>query len=472
MNIELTEIRRSLRSRWTGWWLVGALAATGLEAADPDPDVRRDPTVEAVARVMPSVVNIATEELVPVNDPFGDLLQEFFAPDRRPRRSRPLYSVGSGVIVDEEIDADGQVVAYVLTNDHVVRRANRVWIKLTGEAGGKEYEAEVVRGTSRTDVALLRIKAEPGERFQAVRFGADDDLLLGETVVALGNPFGLGGSVSRGILSSKSRRPPVENVPLDLEDWLQTDAAINPGNSGGPLINLRGELIGLNVAMFRQGQGIGFAIPIKRVTAALSDIVAAELNQFWFGARVRAGSPPAISSVEPGSPAERAGLQPGDLIVSANGRRPEGYLQFIRTLGDAGDREDVALVVERGGQRVDAKVRLVKESTVFNAASIRQKIGLSLQEITPDLAAQFDLFTRQGLLVAAVDRDSAAEAAGFRRGQIVQGIDGGAVDDVVSAAKVLYGRRKGDKVSLQILVHLRRGNYVFQRPQKVELTVR
>src|SRR4029434_6740283 len=123
-----------------------------------------------------------------------------------------------------------------------------------------------------SDVALLKIRSRDNEKFTAVRFAADDDLLLGETVLALGNPYGLGGSVSRGILSSKSRRPPLENEPLEVEDWLQTDAAINPGNGGGPLVNLRGELIGVNVAVYREGQGIGFAIPVRRVSAALGEM--------------------------------------------------------------------------------------------------------------------------------------------------------------------------------------------------------
>src|SRR5438093_2581489 len=168
----------------------------------------------------------------------------------------------------------------VLTNYHVVARARRIWIKL---ADGREFEAEPIVGTSFTDLALLRIIAKPGQKFTSVKFAADDDLLLGETVLALGNPFGLGGTVTKGILSSKSRRPPTDVEPLDVQDWLQTDAAINPGNSGGPLINLRGELIGINVAV-GQGQGIGFAIPVRRVSEALSEIYRPEImHGNWLG---------------------------------------------------------------------------------------------------------------------------------------------------------------------------------------------
>ena len=194
---------------------------------------------------------------------------------------------------------------FVLTNVHVVEDANEIWVRV----GDRIIAADIVTGTRKSDVALLKLRAKPGEKFRAAKFAADDDLLLGETVLALGNPFGLGGSISRGILSSKSRRPSEnQSGQLEVPDWLQTDAAINPGNSGGPLINLRGELIGINVAMLREGHGIGFAIPIKRVSEALSEIFTPEeLAHLWFGARVKAGARPlVITDVTPGSPADRA----------------------------------------------------------------------------------------------------------------------------------------------------------------------
>ncbi len=253
--------------------LGGVLAAMPLDGAEPD--ARRDATVEAVEQVMPSVVNIATETIVEYNDPFEQMLREFWGPYYRRRQPNTQYSLGSGVIIDED--------GYVLTNLHVVRRASKVWVKL---ADGREFEAEpTIVVNLRIDVAVLKLKTKEGERFKAVKFAKDDDLLLGETVLALGNPFGLGGSVSRGILSSKNRRPAIEGEPLDVADWLQTDAAINPGSSGGPLINLKGELIGLNVAIYREGHGIGFAVPIKQVTEALSEIFAPEETKtMWFGA--------------------------------------------------------------------------------------------------------------------------------------------------------------------------------------------
>lgn len=442
--------------------LAFALTISRATAADADP--RRDATVETVARVMPSVVNIATETLVEVRDPFEELLREYWGPYYRRRPPMATYSLGSGVIIDE--------AGYVITNDHVVRRANRVTVTLAQEGGGKEYEAEVVRGTSRSDVALLKLKAQPGEKFHAAAFAADDDLLLGETVLALGNPFGLGGSVSRGILSSKSRRPPVEGTELAIEDWLQTDAAINPGNSGGPLINLRGEVVGLSVAVFREGQGIGFAIPIKRVTAALAEIFSPELNQLWFGARLRPGTALTVAAVDPDSPAEKAGLTAGDVIESINDKSPRGYVDFIQELAASGDRRGVTLGVRRSGAKQDLTLRLVKETTVFNAALIKQRTGLSLQEITRDLAENLGLVTRTGLLVAAVEPGSPAATAGIQRGHVILGIAGTVPESVVDAAKMLYRRAKGEKLDVQLVVTTRRGPLIVPRRAEVEMTLR
>ena len=199
--------------------LACALAFQAGAASTPSaPDIRKDATVLAVDRVIPAVVNVGTETLVQSSrSPLDDMFREFFDPYNRGREEETSYSVGSGVIVDEE--------GHILTNHHVVTRAHRITVKLMD---GREYEAKAVTGTAFTDVALLKILAKPGEKFAFVKLAADDDLLLGETVIALGNPFGLGGSVSRGILSSKARRPPNKDEALDIPDWLQIDAAINP----------------------------------------------------------------------------------------------------------------------------------------------------------------------------------------------------------------------------------------------------
>ncbi len=322
-------------------WAPGAWGQTG------DSDVRRDATVLAVEKVMPSVVNIATETIIHVRDPFEEFFRQFWDPYHRRQPPNSQYSLGSGVIIDE--------AGYLLTNDHVVRRADKITVKFC--TGTNVYTATVVASDPKSDVALLKLNARPGEKFKAIQLAREDDLLLGETVLALGNPFGLGGSVSRGILSSKSRIVPKEGEPLDIPNWLQTDAPINLGNSGGPLVNLRGELIGINVAVLNEfqgqrAQGIGFAIPIRRVLEALSDIFPTEfVKAYWFGARVKVGTTPlVITGVQAQSPAGQAGLKAGDAILQVNGKAPKSFIDFADLLAAKADSE-VTLAIRRGTAR-------------------------------------------------------------------------------------------------------------------------
>lgn len=428
-----------------------------------EPDVRRDAAVEAVQRVLPSVVNIATEEVVPIRDPLENLFREFFDPYYRHRQPNTQYSLGSGVILDEE--------GYVLTNFHVVGRARRVWVKLND---GREFEADKEAVSSAADVALIKIRAPKHETFTAIRLAADDDLLLGETVLALGNPFGLGGSVSKGILSSKTRRPPNQDEPLDVPDWLQTDAAINPGNSGGPLINLKGELIGINVAVLNQGQGIGFAIPVKRVTEKLAEVYSPEgIDGMWFGARVRPGSAPLqIATVQLESPAGKAGLRPGDFILQVNGRAPRSFIDFVGTLHSAKDQRDLVFAVQRGAERRNATVRQVPEKTFFNADLIRRKIGATVQALTPEAARNLGLFRAEGLMVSAVDATGPAANVDLQRGMIITSLDGQPMNDVVLAAKKLYARVKGEKVRLELIVPSQRGGFIRLTQAAVDVVVR
>jgi S1-C subfamily serine protease len=465
--MEMTMIKRTLgpraRRRRNAWNAVLVLAAFGCMPAEAPADVRRDATVEAVQRVMPAVVNIATEEVVPIRDPLENLFRDFFDPYYRRRQPNTQFSLGSGVIIDEE--------GYVLTNFHVVGRARRVWVKLPD---GREFEADKVAVSSAVDIALIRIRAKDGEKFTAVRFAGDDDLLLGETVLALGNPFGLGGSVSKGILSSKTRRPPSQDEPLDVPDWLQTDAAINPGNSGGPLINLKSELIGINVAVLNQGQGIGFAIPVKRVAEILSEIYSPEsLDGLWFGARVRPGSQPLeIVAVQSDSPAGKAGLRPGDLIVQVDGTRPRSFIDFASMLRTARDQRDLALVLQRGANTRKATVRQVPESSFFNPELVRKKLGASVQALTPALAQSLGLFRMEGLLIADVDAGSPAARAELKHQMVITSLDGQPANDVVQTAKKLHGKARGEKVRLELIIPVQRGNFIRLNQAAVDIAVR
>jgi len=443
-----------------GLALLGGVAAGPARARAEVTDVRRDLTVAVIEKVMPCVVNIGTETMVESTDPFDQFRRNFFGYQSA---KQPRYSIGSGVVIDED--------GFVLTNEHVVHGATRVWVKFQD---GREYEAAEKVWTSKSDVAVLHLRTKPGEKFPAVKFAADDDLLLGETVIALGNPFGLGGSVSRGILSSKNRRPPEEGEPLYVADCLQTDAAINPGNSGGPLINLRGELIGMNVAYKPEGHGIGFAIPIKRISEALSEILTPEiLKQLWFGARVRADQQGlTVVSVQSDSPAAQAGLRVGDAITGMGGRPTRNLIEFSRKLSVAGEEQPVQLDVQRDGKSRTIAVKLIPEKAFFNADLVRKILGATLEELAPPVAERLRRAGNNGLIIKSVDEDGPADKAQLTPGMLIRGINGQATEQMVDAAKILYGKKHGEKVVLDVLVEIRRGVNIFQQTGTVEVAVR
>lgn len=423
-------------------------------------DVRIDATVRAVQKALPSVVNVATETIPKTKTPYDALLEQFFGYSRGPKG--PRYSVGSGIIVDEG--------GYILTNDHVIREADHIWVKLSEEAGGGEYEAEKIISSSQSDVAILRIQAKGSEKFSAITFARDDDLLLGESVIALGNPFGLGGSVSKGILSSKSRRPSIKDQPLDVLDWLQTDAAINPGNSGGPLVNMRGELIGMNVAVYSEGQGIGFAIPIKRVGESMAELLTPErLRTLWYGARVKPGTIPLVlASVEPESPAEKAGLRPGDVVLRINGKTVRSFIEYTWELLNSTASKPVNLQVRQGELTKDITVNLVPEVNYFNAGLVEKQTGLTVRELTPD-EVKSTAGRLRGFVVTEVEKESPLADAVKQGVIVVQGLDGQSVTNMVNLARSLNNRTTGDKVVLNCLYIPRAG---FPRDGDLEIQIK
>jgi S1-C subfamily serine protease len=436
-------------------------AATMTSTGAIEMDVRRDTTVEATEKVIPSVVNIATTTIVEYRDFYQDLLDQFYGRRTPGQLSEQPSSIGSGVIIDED--------GYILTNFHVLQRANRIYVKLWN---GREYEAEpVFVATTQKDVALLKLRAKAGEKFPAIKLAKDDDLLLGETVLALGNPYGLGMSVTRGILSSKNRRPTSGKEPLGTQDWLQTDADINPGNSGGPLINLRGELIGINVAVYRQdqGMGVGFAIPVKQISSALVEFFAPEIMPgLWFGATVTGWRVPlSIASVQTGSPAAKAGLRTGQRIVRVNGETPRGLAEFNRLL-TSNPNHTATLQVQQAGEARNAEVKLIPFGDL-----IEQKLGLALLNLTPQIAARFEVRQDEGLFIEKVLRNGPADKAQLQPGFLLTGVDGQPTGDLLRVVRVLSEKKAGDTVRLTVVVPRRLGgSYVEFRAVTVDVTVR
>jgi S1-C subfamily serine protease len=435
-----------------------ALARSVFATNPGQADVRRDTIVQVTEEVMPCVVNVRTESIVESRDPFEEIWRRYYG------APKVQSALGSGVIISED--------GYLLTNLHVVKRASRIQVKLSDAAGGGVYDVEPMYGTSQIDVAMLKIiPHKKGEKFKAIRFAKDDDLLLGETVLALGNPFGLGESVTKGILSSKRREVPKENADLQMANWLQTDALINPGNSGGPLVDLRGELIGINNAILEGAQGIGFAIPIKEVRQALGDIFNAETASRWFGAEVSVETPLVVRRIEPHSPAEEAGLQSGDRILDLNGRLATDYIDFTRALRESADL-NFNLTVRRENEARALRLRLVPFPELF-----RRRLGLDLQELTSDKARQLGLDNlggqESGLLIAHVEKDSAAAKASLREYDLINGIGNHPVRNYLDAFAALSPLASGETAQLSVLVPRTRGNLILgYREGETEIRLR
>jgi len=427
-------------------------------------DARLTPVVAAVQKALPSVVNIRTETVVEVRDPFAELFRDFWTPHYRGPRQDVRRSLGSGVVIHAE--------GYVLTNDHVVRRATKIRVKF---ANGREYDADRVAYDQRSDLALLRINQPKDSKvnFVALPFARDGDLLLGETVIALGNPFGLGGSVSRGILSSKDRRAPREGEVLDMSNWLQTDAAINPGNSGGPLINLNGKLIGINVAIHRQGQGIGFAVPIVRVNETLGRIFSPEhLRGKWLGARMRLdGERIRLARVEPGSPAAKAGLSAGDTVLEVNGKPVTSFVDWAKEVAERGLAK-VSFKIFRGGRAIPVNVTLQDEDAVFNATLVEKRLGLTVRTLTEKVADQLGLSFYGGYVITGVERDSPASSAGLERGAVILRVDDQQPESLVALARNIHGRKPGSEVKLGVVWEVRRGAFVQRRTGVATVKIR
>jgi serine protease Do len=406
-------------------------------------------TFRDVARLQtPGVVNVNTTKKVATGrrspdafrDMFGDdFMERFFggpgAPDTQAQRS-----LGSGFVVDKE--------GYILTNRHVVDGADKISVTL---ADGKRYDAKLVGKDARTDVALLKI--EPKSTLTVLNLGDSDHTDVGEWVMAVGNPFGLSGnSVTVGVVSFKGRNLTLGPQGTGVE-MIQTDASINPGNSGGPLLNTQGEVIGINTLIITQGlpqsAGVGFAVPINVAKEILPQLrEKGRVVRGWLGVNIQVVTEDMakslgmqepkgalIADVTKDSPAEKAGLKPGDVVVSADGRAIEDHSALSRYIASKAPGSTVRLQILRDGSQTTSSITLGTFPDEDNQEELAEErsgqLGMTLRDMTPSMAQQLGLPRgSQGVVVTGVEPGEAAEEAGLQRGDVIVSVNGQDVADV------------------------------------------
>jgi len=408
-------------------------------------------------KARPAVVNIATHSIIPVAD--NPLLRDpFFRrfmgdPKKQKPRQKRAQALGSGVIVDARR-------GYVLTNSHVIDKADEIAVTLSD---GRVLEAELVGADPATDIAVIQI---PAERLSELPIADSGDLRVGDFVVAIGNPFGLGQTVTSGIVSALGR----SGLGLEgYEDFIQTDASINPGNSGGALVNLRGELVGINTAILAPGGGnvgIGFAIPTNMAAELMEQLVeygeirrgrlglsgqtlTPELARM-FNVKVKKGV--LVSSVQPGAAAERAGLRVGDVIVALNERDITNTTDLRNGLGLLRAGSEVKLKLMRGGKSKTIRAEIdTPEEQLFEGRRVSAHFDGALFGSIVKGSTWFGKI--KGLLVYDIDQGSAAWLAGLRKGDVVVSVNR---QVVVSKKEMLAALKKSSKDG--ILLNIRRGN--------------
>ncbi len=430
--------------------------------------------------INPSVVNISTTKIFKTrefhhpfmgkNDPFrfffgDDFFKKFFG-GKIPREFKQR-SLGSGFI----IDPDG----YILTNNHVVAKADKVVVKLEN---GKEYKAKIIGTDPKTDVALIKIKVD--KPLKAVTLGDSDKIRVGDWVIAIGNPFGLSHTVTAGIISAKGRV--IGSGPYD--DFLQTDASINPGNSGGPLISMDGTVIGINTAIISSGQGIGFAIPInmaKKIVPQLKKT--GHVVRGWLGVYIQDITPELakkfglkedqkgvlVSKVFDDSPADKGGIKQGDVIVKFDGKPVHSGHELALIVSQTKVGKKVEVEIVRDGETIvkTVKVGQRKEEQVAQneeTSKAPEELGFEVQELTPELAKQLELKVKKGILVVDVEQGSPAYEAGLRKNDVIVEVNRKKVTTLKAFEEALSKKSEGGYLFL-----VRRGEgalYIVVQPEK------
>ena len=412
-------------------------------------------------KVGPSVVNVSTTQVrkaaadVPSpfdnDDPMSQFWQRFFG-GRVPRGPQRQTGLGSGFIIDRN--------GTILTNYHVVDAAQKIAVTLSD---GKNYDAKVIGKDQKTDIAVIKIDA--GQDLPVVTLGDSDRLEVGEWVMAIGNPFGLDHTVTSGIVSAKGRQ--IGAGPYD--NFIQTDASINPGNSGGPLLNLRGEVVGITTAIFSQSGGnigIGFAIPtnsIKELLPQLKD--KGRVVRGYLGTTVQKITPEIadslglkqqqrgalVADVMKGSPAERAGIKTGDVIVEFNQKEVKDSADLPALVARIAPGTTVPLKVVREGKEMSLPIAVgeMKENEVA-ASGQESDLGMAVQPVTPEIAQSLGLDRPEGLVISEVRPGSSADEAGLRAGDLITQINRRAVKNLADYNREMARSEKGQSVLLLV----------------------
>jgi serine protease Do len=443
-------------------------------AASPAPlgpggSITLDTFKEIARRQTTGVVNINTKKVVKrsrgdqLQDLFGDdLMERFFGPQGGGGgpEAQTQRSLGSGFIIDPS--------GVVLTNRHVIDGADEITVSV----GRHEYVAKLIGKDARTDVAVLKI--EPKENLTVLSLGNSDQTEVGEWVMAVGNPFGLGGnSVTVGVVSYKGRAIPL-GTPGTSVDMIQTDAAINPGNSGGPLLNTRGEVIGINTLIITRGvpqsAGVGFAVPINVAKEILPQLrERGKVVRGWLGVSIQAvtddmarslklkeAKGAIVSDVTGDSPADKAGVKPGDVVIGVDGRPVEDNGDLSRYIASKPPGSTVSLRVLREGgpeQTIAVKLGTFPEEGAEDEgdSSKHGQLGMTLRNLTPDMADRLELpRTTKGVVVVAVEAGDAAEEAGLARGDVIVSVNGAPVGSVSEFEKEIDRARPDGVARLRV----------------------
>ena len=393
-------------------------------------ETRENSVVLAVRKVSAAVVNISSQyEIRKNSNPFSgygmdprveQFFRDFFSPEMQRREKKT--SLGSGVIIDG-------TRGFVLTNTHVVEKSTTINVALNDK---REFEATIVGMDPDSDLAVLKIKTD--QPLPAVQMGNSDDIMIGESVIAIGNPFGFSHTVTTGVVSAVNRS--IKTADRVFHEFIQTDASINPGNSGGPLLNINGELVGINTAIYAQAQGIGFAIPINRAKRIISDLINyGTVVQPWIGMMVQAldsnlanylninNEGVMVKSVDDGSPAAASGIQDGDIILSINGKQISDVNDYQLKLNDISTGQTILVEIKRKGKILNTSLK----TTIFpldRALDLaNQRLGIVVSEVNAKARSKYGLKTSSGVFIVKLRRGSHLDRIGVNPGDIIHQID-------------------------------------------------